>query len=123
VSAFEERHESILSVLQQETPRSFLLYLIENSGASQGEIANHVGFSAPLVNWHASCLMPIGSMDSHKDGRFVMYVIVRDFKEISLLLKSYYPTIWNKLSNRLVDLFLDISATSIQNFRGNDYYE
>ena len=121
VSVFEERHESILAVLQQETPRSILLYLIENPGASQGEIAAHVGFSAPTVNWHMSRLMQIGLVESRKDGRFVKYVIVGDLKEITQLLKSYYPTIWNKLSNRLVDLFLDISATSVHNRNGDEY--
>ena len=43
------RHESILAILQQETPRSILLYLIENPGASQTEIATFVGCSAPTV--------------------------------------------------------------------------
>lgn len=122
-SLFEERHESILAVLQQETPRSILLYLIENPGASQSEIAAHVRYSAPTVNWHMSRLMQFGLVKSRKDGRFVKYVIVGDVKEITQLLKSYYPTIWSKLSNRLVDLFLDISSTSVRDRKGDEYSE
>ena len=114
VSVFKERDESILAVFQQDTPRSILLYLIENSGATQREIANRVGFSAPTVNFHMSRLIQLGLVARHKDGRNVKYVILGDIKEITVLLKTYYPTIWDRLSNRLVDLFLDLAPTRLQ---------
>lgn len=123
VSVFEERHESILAILQQETPRSILLYLLENPDASQSEIAAHVRYSAPTVNWHMSRLMQIGLVESRKDGRFVKYVIIGDLKEITQLLRSYYPTVWSKLSNRLADLFLDISSASVRDKNGEEYLE
>ena len=123
VSVFEERHESILAVLQQETPRSILLYLLENPGASQSEIAAHVRYSAPTVNWHMSRLMQIGLVESRKEGRFVKYVIIGDLKEITQLLRSYYPTVWSKLSNRLADLFLDISSASVRDKKEDEYFE
>ena len=123
VSVFEERNESILAILRQETPRSILLYLIENPDASQSEIAAHVRYSAPTVNWHMSRLMQIGLVESRKDGRFVKYVIIGDLKEITQLLRSYYPTVWSKLSNRLADLFLDISSASVRDKNGEEYLE
>lgn len=123
VSVFEERHESILAVLQQETPRSILLYLLENPGASQSEIAAHVRYSAPTVNWHMSRLMQIGLVESRKEGRFVKYVIIGDLKEITQLLRSFYPTVWSKLSNRLADLFLDISSASVRDKKEDEYFE
>ncbi len=122
-SILEERQESILAILRLETPRSILLYLIENPGASQGEIAKHLGFASPTINWHTSRLIEIGLVHSRKDGRFVKYNIEGDLKEITALLKSFYPTIWDKLSNRLVDLFLDISATRLPEDKGDDYVE
>ena len=112
VSISEERHESILAVLQQETPRALLLYLIENPGASQGELATLLKCSPPTVNWHMSKLRQIGLVNSYKDGKFVKYIIDGDPKDITNLLKSYYPTVWNRLSNRLADLFIDISPRS-----------
>ena len=123
VSVFEERHESILAILQQETPRSILLYLLENPGASQSEIAAYVRYSAPTVNWHMSRLIQIGLVESRKEGRFVKYVIIGDLKEITHLLRSYYPTVWSKLSNRLADLFLDISSASVRDKKGEEYFE
>ena len=121
VSILEERQESILAILRQETPRTILLYLIENPGASQGEIAKHLGFAPPTINWHMARLMEIGLVYNRKDGRFVKYNIKGDLKEITALLRSFYPTIWDKLSIRLVDLFLDISASTLPDDKGNDY--
>ena len=46
VSILEGRDESILAILQQETPREIILYLVEKPGATQGEIADHIGFSS-----------------------------------------------------------------------------
>ena len=102
------RHESILAILQQEIPRSILLYLIENPGASQIEIATFVGCSASTVVWHMSNLMKNGLVKHRRDGKFIKYNIKGDLKEITGLIKSYHPTVWDRLSSRLTDLFLDI---------------
>ena len=40
-SILGERNENILAILQQKTPRNILLYLLENSGASQKDLAQH----------------------------------------------------------------------------------
>jgi predicted transcriptional regulator len=102
------RHESILAILQQETPRSILLYLIENPGATQTEIATFVGCSAPTVVWHMSNLTKNGLVKHRRDGKFMKYHIKGNLKEITSLIKSYHPTMWDRLSGRLADLFLDI---------------
>jgi predicted transcriptional regulator len=104
-----ERDEYILATLRQSTPRDIVLFLIENPGASQGEIANHTGFSPPTINSHMSHLIRIGLVNSRKEGRFVKYYLIGDIKDITRFLKSYYPSLWDKLSSRLADLFLDIS--------------
>ena len=121
VSILEERQESILAILRQETPRTILLFLMENPGASQGEIAKHLSFAPPTINWHMARLIEIGLVYSRKDGRFVKYNIKGDIKEITALLRSFYPTIWDKLSIRLVDLFLDISASTLPDDKGDDH--
>jgi len=87
------RHESILAILQQETPRSILLYLIENSGATQTEIATFVDCSAPTISWHMSKLMKNGLVKHRRDGRFIKYHIKGDLKEVTSLIKSYHPTV------------------------------
>ncbi len=59
-----------------------------------------------------SRLIEIDLISSHKQGKFLNYYIKGDVKDITSILRRYYPSIWNKLSNRLADLFLDISAAS-----------
>jgi predicted transcriptional regulator len=46
VSISGERNEKISAILQQETPRDIILYLIENPGATHSQIANHKRFSS-----------------------------------------------------------------------------
>lgn len=112
VSILGKRDEDILAVLQQETPREIILYLVENPGSAQGEISRYMSLTAPTINWHMSNLINVGLVTSHKEGRFVKYFIDGDVNDIIGLLKSYYPTIWNKLSGRLAELFLDLASAS-----------
>lgn len=111
-SILGERYENILAILQQETPRDVILYLIENPGATQSEIVRHKGFTAPTINWHMSRLIEIGLVYSCKEGRFVKYYLEGNVEDIITLLKLYHPSVWNKLSNRLAELFLDIASQS-----------
>jgi len=112
VSIYGERLESLLATLGQEVPRDIILYLIENPGANQWKIAHYKNFSAPTINWHMSRLIEKGLVRSHKQGKFVNYYVEGDLKEIISILKRYYPSIWDRLSYRLADLFLDMSAAS-----------
>jgi predicted transcriptional regulator len=112
VSILEGRDESILATLQQETPREIILYLVEKPGATQGEIADHIGFSPSTINWHMSNLIEIGLVSSFKDKQAVRYHIKGSVKDIIGLLKVYHPKIWNRLSSRLADLFLDLAFIS-----------
>jgi predicted transcriptional regulator len=112
VSILGKRDEDILAVLQQETPRGIMLFLVENPGSAQGEISRYMSLTAPTINWHMSNLINVGLVTSHKEGRFVKYFIEGDVNDIIGLLKSYYPTIWNKLSGRLAELFLDLASAS-----------
>ena len=59
-----------------------------------------------------SRLIEKGLVRSRKQGKFVNYYVEGDVKEITAILRKYYPSIWTKLSNRLADLFLDISTAS-----------
>jgi predicted transcriptional regulator len=112
VSILGKRDEDILAVLQQETPRGIILFLVENPGSAQGEISRYMSLTAPTINWHMSNLINVGLVTSHKEGRFVKYFIEGDVNDIIGLLKSYYPTIWNRLSGRLAELFLDLASAS-----------
>ena len=117
-SILGERHGNILAILQQKTPRNIVLYLMENSGASQKDLAQHTGFAAATISWHMSRLIEIGLVYSTKKGKFVKYYIRGDIADLVILLKSYYPSIWDKLSDRLSELFLGITYATTSEIRG-----
>ena len=117
-SILGERHEYILAILQQKTPRIIVLYLIENSGASQKDIAQHTGLAAASISWHMSRLIEFGIVYSSKKGKFVKYYIRGDIADLVILLKSYYPSIWDKLSGRLAELFLGIRYATSSEIKG-----
>ena len=107
-----ERYGYILAVLQQETPKNIVIYLIENSEATQRDIAQHMGLAAPTINWQMRRLIEIGLVYSRKEGKFVKYSLKGDINDIITLLRSYHPSIWDKLSDRLAELFLGIIHTT-----------
>jgi predicted transcriptional regulator len=118
VSIFAERQQSILAVLGQDVPRDIILFLVENPGASQSDIARYKGFSPSTINWHMSRLIEIGLIRSQREGRFVNYYVKGNIEDITNLLRTYYPSTWNKLSSRLAELFLDISEASPPRLKG-----
>ena len=109
ISLSGERNEKISAFLQQETPRDIILYLIENPGATNNQIAHHMGFTAPTINWHMSRLIQTGIVSSRRDGRYTKYYLKGSIKDIVDLLKSYHPSVWKKLSFRLAELFVDLA--------------
>jgi len=108
----EERHEIILALLKQETPRDILVYLLEHiGGATQSEVMEFKGLSAPTINWHMSRLIESGVVTSNKEGRSVRYAINKELiDEISKLLRTYHPTVWNTLAGKLAELFFELSV-------------
>ena len=57
---------------------------------------------------------------NRRDGKFMKYNIKGNLKEITGLIKSYHPTVWDKLSSRLADLFLDIHTRDSEEEDGYD---
>jgi DNA-binding transcriptional ArsR family regulator len=58
-----------------------------------------------------SRLVESGVVASIKEGRSVRYTIKKELiDEITRLLETYHPTVWNKLAGRLAELFFELSA-------------
>ena len=65
-----------------------------------------------------SRLIEFGIVYSSKEGKFVKYYIRGDIADLVTLLKSYHPLIWEKLSDRLSELFLGITYATTSEIRG-----
>jgi Mn-dependent DtxR family transcriptional regulator len=87
-----------------------LMFIIEQKNyPSQSEISKHIGISPASVSWQIKRLQDYGIIDEIKEGKFKRYKLHGDSKQVVALLKNYYPSIWNRWSNRLAELFLSLS--------------
>lgn len=107
---FGERQSVILSILSQETPRELLLHLIERPNSSQKDLAMFIKLSQPTINWHMKRLVDQGIVARKRRGKIVTYSVLAPISELGRFLRNYHPTVWEKWSSRLADIFLVLSA-------------
>lgn len=112
IGVFGENEIEILQMLGQETARDIIMTIIEKQAPTQTDIATRVGITGASVNWHLKRLTAIKLVEEIKDGKYRRYSIfdVKTSKYITTLMQNYYPNIWTKWSNRLVEIFLSLSS-------------
>jgi predicted transcriptional regulator len=108
---FKESEKEILEVLTHETARKILMFIIEQKNPSQTDIVNSVRISARSVGWHVRRLIDLKIINEIKEGRYKKYELREtDPRYILALLRNYYPSIWDKWSIRMVEMFLSLSG-------------
>jgi len=100
---------ALLAFLRQETAKDILIYLIEHPSSTQTDIANFKNFSLPTISWHMSRLVESGIISSRKDGKIIKYDVT-DVKSVAALVRIYHPNIWDKLSDSLAEMFLELAS-------------
>ncbi len=108
---FKDNEKNLLQFLRQETAREMLMFIIERKNPTQTDIVNSIGISAASVNWHIKHLIDFKIIERAKRGKYTIYQLSHsiDSKNIVTLLKNYYPSIWDKWSDRLAEMFLSLS--------------
>lgn len=112
VGIFGDNEKEILEILGQETTREILMFIIEEHAPTQTDIANRIQISSPSISWYVKRLIEIKLIVEIKDGRYKRYQL-RDketSKYITALMRNYYPTIWDRWSDRLAEIFLSLSV-------------
>jgi predicted transcriptional regulator len=112
IGIFDQDQKYLLEMLQQETTREILMIIIEQKNPIQTDIVNRIGISAAAVNWHIRRLVDSKVIDEVRDGKYKRYRLCADPVCILALLRRYYPSIWEKWSIRLIELFLSLSKNS-----------
>ena len=108
---FGDRQREVLSVLSLDTPRALLLNIIEKPESSQEELATAIEVSQPTVSWHLKRLVNLGILQREQTGRRVTYRVAgQGIGEIGAFIKSYHPTVWERWSSRLADIFIAYSG-------------
>jgi predicted transcriptional regulator len=108
---FRENEKEILEVLTHETARKILMFIIEQKSPTQTDIVNSVRISARSISWHVGRLIALKMIREIKDGKYKRYQLQDDVKDILTLLRSYYPSVWDKWSMRVVEMFLSLSSS------------
>ena len=108
---FKENEKEILEVLTHETARKILMFIIEQKSPTQTDIVNSVRISARSISWHVGRLIALKMIREIKDGKYKRYQLQDDAKDILTLLRSYYPSVWDKWSMRVVEMFLSLSSS------------
>lgn len=109
---FQDHEKKIIQVLNQETPREIILFIIEQKNPTQTDIVKRLGLSAPSINWHVKRLIDLNILDEVRDGKYKRYKLGAnsiDSEYIVMLLKTHHPNLWNKWSNRMAEMFLSLS--------------
>lgn len=94
----------IMTVLNQESPRKIILFLLQNEPCNHGEIAQGIGLTSSTVSWHMKKLIELGVIDLRYNGKFSIYSI-KNKDEVIPLLRHYKSSTWNELINNMTDLF------------------
>jgi predicted transcriptional regulator len=114
VGVFQNNEKEILQILRQETTRQILMYIVEQQSPTQTDIVNSLGISASSVNWHMKRLLEFKLVEEIKEGKYKRYQL-HDRKVssqyITALMRNYYPAIWEKWSDRLIEIFLSFSGS------------
>ena len=111
VGVIQNNEKEILQILRQETTRQILMFIVERQAPTQTDIVNSIGISAASVNWHVRHLIDFKIIEGAKKGKYTRYQLSHssDSKNIVTLLKNFYPSIWDKWSDRLAEMFLSLS--------------
>ena|SRR5208283_1273988 len=108
---FGDKQRDMLGMLSLETPRELLLNIVEKPDSGQDELARATGVSQPTVSWHLKRLVDLGIVERRQTGRSVTYSVVGvDAGEIATFIKSYHPSVWERWSSRLADIFISYSG-------------
>ena len=109
IGVFEESQKDLLQILSQETAREILMFIIEQKNPTQIDIVRRIGITSAAVNWHIRRLVNLSMIYEIREGKYKRYHLAVNHKYIVRLLRNYYPNIWDKWSNRLVEFFLSLS--------------
>ena len=115
VGSFGDLERNILKILNQDSAREILLFIIERKNPTQTDIANTIKISSGTANWHLVRLLQYGIITEQKEGKFKRYQLNGKPDSVIKLLQSYHSSKWNVWSNKLAELFLSMSSQNEDN--------
>jgi predicted transcriptional regulator len=106
---FQDNEKNLLEVMSHETARDIVMFIIEQKNPTQTEIAERIGVSPASISWHVARLMQYQIISEVREGKYKRYKLQGNPKDLATLMRSYYPSLWDRWSNRLAEMFLSLS--------------
>lgn len=106
---FEKEYEALLQVISNKTQRKILLLLATGS-KTQTEIAKKLNLTQATINYHMKILSKNNIVERERDGKNVVYTLNYDINTIIRVISEYRPSLWDKLSDNLITLLLEIGG-------------
>ncbi len=94
----------IMSILNLESPRRIILYLLENEPCNHKKIAQGINLSSPTVSFHMKRLAELDIISIKYNGKFSIYSI-KNKEMLVTLLGKYSLSTWNSMMSNMTDLF------------------
>lgn len=70
-----ESDEDILSILNLDSPRSIILYIIQHERSTHQDISKGTGLSSSTVTWHMKRLTELQIVKSEFSGKYTTYCL------------------------------------------------
>lgn len=99
-----ESKEEIMSILNLDSPRKIILYLLQNEPSNHLEIAKGVGLSSATISWHMKKLTQIGLISLKYDGKYSIYSL-KNRDGLIPLLRQYKSSTWNDMISNMTEIF------------------
>lgn len=100
----ETQDLELMSILNLESPRKIILYLLQNEPCTHKQIADGVGLSSSTVSWHMKSLVTAEIVSLQYDGKFSVYSLKNKEKVLPLLAR-YRSSTWNDMLSNMTEIF------------------
>ena len=93
-----------------DTPASCYSTCWWNPARIRTALVKAVSVSQPTVSWHLKRLIELGIVQKEQVGRTSGYRVAEgSAPDIALYMMNYHPTVWERWSSRLADIFITYS--------------
>ncbi len=99
-----ESDDKILSVLNLDSPRNIVIFLIQHEPSTHQEIANGVGLSSSTISWHMKRLIELQVIQTEYSGKYTVYRLI-DRNNVLSNINKCKSTVWNTMVGNMTDLF------------------
>ncbi|MFB5637386.1 MAG: winged helix-turn-helix transcriptional regulator [Nitrosarchaeum sp.] len=98
-----ESDEKMLSILNLDSPRNIVIFLLQHESATHKEIAKGVELSSSTISWHMKRLVELQIVQTEYSGKYTIYRL-KNRNDVLHNLSKCKSTVWNTMVNNMTDI-------------------